>query len=120
MIFFWVLQAAVVTFSTYMITIGWIVFYTNPTLAGYINVFVRPALLISGAVGFIISCLAGLIYSHRMAGPIYRFKTTIDEVLEGKSPSIIVLRQHDEMKDLASSLNKLLQHFQLTSKDKKI
>ncbi|HAH31671.1 MAG TPA: hypothetical protein DCL44_05090 [Elusimicrobia bacterium] len=116
MILFWMLQAVIVTSLTYFITIGWTVFRTNPTLAGYINVFVRPALLISAVLGFIISCIAGLIYSHRIAGPVYHMKNTIDDVLEGKSPGIIVLRRHDELKDLAASLNKLLQHFQQTQK----
>ena len=118
MILFWMLQAFVVTFFTCLITIGWTFFYINPTLSGYTTIFVRPALLISAVVGFVISCLAGLFYSHRIAGPIYRFKNTIDEVLEGKSPGIIVLRRHDELKDLATSLNKLLQHFQQTPKNK--
>jgi len=116
MIIFWMLQALGVMASTYVITISWTVYYTNPTLAGYVNVFVRPALLISAAVGFVISCLAGLIYSHRIAGPVYRIKNTIDEALEGKSAGIIVLRRYDELKDLATSLNKLLQRFQQISK----
>ncbi|HAT73354.1 MAG TPA: hypothetical protein DCS63_11125 [Elusimicrobia bacterium] len=111
MILFWMLQALVVTAATYLITIGWTIYHTNPTLAGYVNYFVKPALLISAAVGFVISCLAGLVYSHRIAGPIYRFKATIDAVLEGKNPGAITLRQHDEMKDLAESLNKLLEHY---------
>ncbi|MFA6434733.1 MAG: methyl-accepting chemotaxis protein [Elusimicrobiales bacterium] len=111
MILFWTLQALVVTFLTYAITIGWTVYSTNPTLAGYIRVFVRPALLVSAAVGFLISCLAGLIYSHRIAGPVYRFKNVIDSVLAGNAPEIIVLRRYDELKDLGESLNKLLQHF---------
>lgn len=118
LILFWMLQALAVTASTYLITIGWTVYHTNPTLAGYINVFVRPALLISAVVGFLISCLAGLLYSHRIAGPVYRIKNTIDEVLEGKSPAVIVLRKHDELKDLAMSLNRLLQHFQRNSDPK--
>lgn len=118
MILFWMLQSLVVTALTYLITIGWTVSHTNPTLAGYINFFVRPALLISAGVGFVISCLAGLVYSHRIAGPIYRFKSTIDDALEGKVPGIIVLRKYDELKDLATSLNKLLQHVQQTAKTK--
>jgi len=117
MILFWMLQALAVTVSTYLITIGWTFFSTNPTLAGYVRVFVRPALLIAAVVGFLISCLAGLIYSHRIAGPIYRMKNMIDEVLQGKPPGIIVLRRHDELKDLAASLNRLFQHFQQTPRN---
>ena len=114
MILFWMLQALAVTAATYLITIGWTIYHTNPTLAGYVNYFVKPALMISAVVGFLISCLAGLVYSHRIAGPIYRFKATIDAVLEGKNPGVITLRQHDEMKDLAESLNKLLEHYRRT------
>jgi hypothetical protein len=81
MVLFWMLQAAVVALTTYLITIGWTVSNTNPTLAGYINVFVRPALLISAVVGFVISCLAGLIYTHRIAGPVDSFENPADEAL---------------------------------------
>jgi len=118
MIIFWMLQAFMATFLTCLITIAWTFFYINPTLAAYSNLFVRPALIISAVVGFVISCLAGFFYSHRIAGPVYRLKSTIDEVLEGKSPGVIVLRRYDELKDLAASLSKLLHHFQQTHKTK--
>lgn len=114
MVLFWMLQAFVATFLTCLVTIGWTFFYVNPTLAGYANIFVRPALAISAVVGFVVSCLAGLFYSRRVAGPVYRLKAVIDEVLEGKKPEIVVLRRHDELKDLTASLNKLLLRFQQT------
>lgn len=116
MILFWMLQAFVVTLLTYLTTIAWTYYHTNPTLAGYINLFVRPALIFAAALGFVISCLAGLIYSHRIAGPVYRFKSTIDAAIAGKPTGTIVLRRHDELKDLADSLNKLLEHFQKATK----
>ena len=110
MILFWMLQAFVATFFTCLVTIGWALFYTNPTLAGYTNIFVKPALLISAVVGFVVSCLAGLFYSRRIAGPVCRLKMMIDEVVEGKTPGTVALRRYDELKDLAASLNRLFQY----------
>ncbi|MFA6434734.1 MAG: hypothetical protein WCW52_08560 [Elusimicrobiales bacterium] len=81
-------QAFVVASLTYAITIGWTVYSTNPTLAGYIRVFVRPALLVSAAVGFLISCLAGLVFYRRIAGPVYSFKNVVDAVTEEKEREI--------------------------------
>lgn len=111
MVLFWMLQAFVITFFTCLITIGWAFFYTNPTVASYTKVIVRPALFISTVVAFVISILAGLFYSRRIAGPVYHIKHAIDDVLEGNPPQIITLRRHDELKDLASSINKLFQRF---------
>ena len=106
---FWMLQAFAITFFTCLAIIVWAFFYTNPTLASYTKIIVRPALYISAAVAFIVSALAGLFYSLRIAGPVYHIKHAIDRVLEGGEPELIVLRRHDELKDLATSINKLIQ-----------
>ncbi|HAT72023.1 MAG TPA: hypothetical protein DCS63_04330 [Elusimicrobia bacterium] len=106
---FWMLQAFAITFFTCLVTIGWAFFYTNPTLASYTRIIVRPALYISAAVAFMVSALAGLFYSLRIAGPVYHIKHAVDRVLEGGEPELILLRRHDELKDLATSVNKLIE-----------
>ena len=51
--------------------------------------------------------IISLIYSHRIAGPIYRLKKAIEALQEGKKISYIKLRPGDEFQDLADSLEKL-------------
>ena len=69
---------------------------------------VFPSLLVTLGIGIAISILAGVFYSHRLAGPIYRIRRTLGEAYEGKSVKPIVLRQNDEFKELADDLNRLL------------
>jgi signal transduction histidine kinase len=51
--------------------------------------------------------LVSLLYSHRIAGPLYNVRRCIDMLYEGKDIPPIRLRKHDEYKELAESLDKL-------------
>jgi len=60
-------------------------------------------LLIIVGGGFVM--LASLFLSHRIAGPLYRFETTLDKMKEGCLTTSIHLRDKDEGKDLAQKIN---------------
>jgi hypothetical protein len=62
--------------------------------------FVFPILFVMAAVT--------IIFSHRIAGPIYRIERTVDELIEGKDVACIQLRRGDELKGLAGRINKLI------------
>ncbi|MBI4050918.1 MAG: methyl-accepting chemotaxis protein [Elusimicrobia bacterium] len=126
MILKWALLVFIATLATYLVTIGFVVHQDKTSQGTYFFVkdimgsdpiavkrhqIAIPTLLLAGAVGFLITCLAGIIYSHRLAGPIYHFKRVIEETLQGKKPETIILRKNDEFKDLAEVLNQLLQKF---------
>jgi hypothetical protein len=51
--------------------------------------------------------LLSLLYSHRIAGPLFRIRTCIDMLVEGKDIPPIRLRKNDQFKDVAESLDKL-------------
>ncbi|MDD3726356.1 MAG: hypothetical protein PHI44_04100 [Candidatus Ratteibacteria bacterium] len=53
-------------------------------------------------------CL-GVLYLHRIAGPIYRIERTIREMVEGKKVEPIRLRKKDFFKSLAEAINKLIE-----------
>ncbi len=58
---------------------------------------------------FFVMILA-VIYSHRIAGPIYRVKRYLDIMALGKDvPPPISFRKHDEFKEIAESLNKVIE-----------
>ncbi|MBI4375194.1 MAG: hypothetical protein HY549_01970 [Elusimicrobia bacterium] len=78
-----------------------------PTNVGVMEI-VLPALVIALALNLAISLFAGLYYSHRLAGPIYRIRRALQEAQEGKPVPPIVLRKNDQFKDLAEDINRLL------------
>jgi len=51
-----------------------------------------------------------LFYSHRIAGPIYRFQQSLELLLSGEMNFLIVLRKKDEFKYLADKMNALVDY----------
>lgn len=51
-----------------------------------------------------------LFYSHKIAGPIYRFEQSLDFLLRGEMDFIIVLRRKDEFKYLANKMNAVIDY----------
>lgn len=48
----------------------------------------------------------GLIMTHRVAGPIYRFEVFFNQLLGGKRPKDIVLRKGDELQEMCQMINR--------------
>lgn len=66
------------------------------------------AALMAG-LGGLFAMLTGLLMTHRMAGPIYKFKLELKRIEEGKAPRPIAVRKHDEFHDVAEALNGALE-----------
>jgi sensor histidine kinase YesM len=56
---------------------------------------------------FVITAFS-LVFSHYIAGPLYRLERTIDELVSGKNVRLIRLRKGDELKELAEKINALI------------
>jgi len=59
---------------------------------------------------FIVTCgvlvvVASMFFTHRVAGPLYRFERSVDEMTKGNFNFEIRLRSKDEAKELAKLLN---------------
>jgi nitrate/nitrite-specific signal transduction histidine kinase len=52
--------------------------------------------------------LLTIFFSHKLAGPIYRFETVCHNILNGKYTDKIVLRKGDDMQNLANLLNEVI------------
>jgi nitrate/nitrite-specific signal transduction histidine kinase len=52
--------------------------------------------------------LLTVFFSHKVAGPIYRFEKACNSVIEGDYTSVIKLRKGDEMQNLATLLNEAI------------
>lgn len=73
------------------------------------NDFILPGLLLSGLVATALvslACIAIVLFiSHRIAGPLYRFEKSLEQISGGDLTVKTHLRQNDEMKALAGSLD---------------
>jgi methyl-accepting chemotaxis protein len=50
----------------------------------------------------------GVVYSHRTAGPMYKFKKIFGEIRSGNRGLRIQLRPKDDFKDVAESFNQMM------------
>lgn len=55
--------------------------------------------------------ISGLIYTNRLAGPIYRIVANLKEVENGKLSQSFKLRHKDELKELASAVENIVYMF---------
>ncbi len=52
--------------------------------------------------------LLTIFFSHKLAGPVYRFEMVCHNIVEGKYTDKIILRKGDEMQNLATLLNEVI------------
>ena len=62
------------------------------------------ALIVGGGILII---FGSMIFTHRIAGPLFRFEHTLDEMIQGNFSFKIYLRQKDESKEVAIKFNRL-------------
>jgi methyl-accepting chemotaxis protein len=67
-------------------------------------------LIAANLLVLVISIPFTLLYSHKIAGPIYRLQQCLDLLLSGEMDFIITLRRHDEFKYLADKMNALIDY----------
>ena len=77
--------------------------------ANFFEMVLAP-LIISNLFILCIIVPISLFYSHRIAGPIYRFQKSIDMLISGKTNFMIVLRKKDEFKYVANKMNALIDY----------
>jgi signal transduction histidine kinase len=49
-----------------------------------------------------------IVFSHRIAGPIYRLEKTLDRLINGEDVETIRLRKSDALKELVEKINSLV------------
>jgi methyl-accepting chemotaxis protein len=58
--------------------------------------------------------ILGLLFSHKIAGPVYRIEKTLVDISKGNLGLKIRLRDGDELVDLAYTINNLVENFHKT------
>lgn len=67
-----------------------------------------PAILISGLITIVVSVFGGLMWSFRIAGPLYRFQLCAREIADGNLAVRWRLRERDELHDVANVLDDMM------------
>ena len=79
--------------------------------------YILPGLLFGGlAVGFImaiVSAIAVILMTHRLAGPVYRFEKYAEEVGAGRLSSDLKIRRKDQFQNLVYALNAMTQNLSM-------
>ncbi|MBU4375943.1 MAG: methyl-accepting chemotaxis protein [Candidatus Omnitrophica bacterium] len=78
---------------------------------------VAVALMKNMSVLAVLIFIFAIFISHRIAGPIYRVKSIIRDIGEGKLDKRIHLRKNDELHDLADELNKMQENLKSRLKE---
>jgi methyl-accepting chemotaxis protein len=76
--------------------------------SGVMRIVVAWAAFMAATCG-LFALLTGLLLTHRMAGPIYKFKQELERIEAGHAPRPIVLRKRDEFHDVAAALTRALE-----------
>jgi len=66
-----------------------------------------PVVFICIAVTLAVTLVFGIILSHRMAGPLFRIRRELTEMEKGDLSGEVRLREKDDFKSLAQSVNSL-------------
>jgi hypothetical protein len=59
----------------------------------------------------------GLVWTHKMGGPVYRFKAELERIRDGQPIRKITLRHGDEFQDVAAALNATLETIEARERD---
>lgn len=70
---------------------------------------VTPAILINNLLILIILVVGGILYTHRIAGPLFNINRSLMRALEGRLHHPIRLRKKDLLHETAGLLNKVLE-----------
>ena len=74
-----------------------------------LTIFVQVFVLPLGAT-FVAMCLHGIFFTHRIVGPIYRFRETLKKIRGGDLAGRIEIRKDDYFGDLCDEINSMIGH----------
>jgi len=76
--------------------------------AAYFYLAIERYIWISVLVVIVLLGLYSVFFSHRIAGPLYRFEQTLQGVSQGDLSQRVQLRRYDELKDFGDQINRTL------------
>lgn len=102
--------------GTYLYLLIFNIINNMPETPGFVAASLDPVLhktnmtiLLSGIPIFLLILIWGLIFSHRLVGPMKRLQRNLDEMTKkGDGKSRLIVRKNDYIKPLIESVNRLL------------
>jgi len=102
--------------GTYLYLLIFNIINNMPETPGFVAASLDPVLhktnmtiLLSGIPIFLLILIWGLIFSHRLVGPMKRLQRNLDEMTKkGDGRSRLIVRKNDYIKPLIESVNRLL------------
>ena len=105
---------------SFCLVIGILVYHTIwPVVSGFVplalinqlkgQIFYRLFYFSIPLIILIMGCC--IIFTHKIAGPIYNMENKLERLLDGEVPRSIILRKGDELQDLADKLNETIKKF---------
>ena len=61
-----------------------------------------------------------IVFTHKIAGPVFNMEQKLEKLIKGEDAQMIILRQGDELQDLAEKINKIIdvfKHSKMTQKN---
>lgn len=69
--------------------------------------FLWPVMLACVAATLLVTLVFGVLLSHRMAGPVFRMRRALGQLMEGDLAFELRLRKNDAFKPMAETINEL-------------
>jgi len=103
-----ILFALFIAFEVYISIWPIVMAYVPKDLIGLIrHQLLFRSILFAVPIIFIIGIIV-IIFSHRIAGPIYNIEQKLKKLADGEDAGSIKLRKGDEFQELAEAINKLI------------
>ncbi|MFQ5560670.1 MAG: hypothetical protein ACE5FU_08810, partial [Nitrospinota bacterium] len=83
--------------------------------------YLGPSILFSALFGLLVGIVVAIFFPHKFAGPMFRIERDLSSRIldDGDLTTRFNLRDKDEYKDIAESLNSMLQNFESTVREVK-
>ncbi|MBF0449239.1 MAG: hypothetical protein HQK75_00905 [Candidatus Magnetomorum sp.] len=105
---------------SFCLVIGVLVYHTIwPVVSGFVPlalinqlkglIFYRLFYFSIPLLAVIMACC--IVFTHKVAGPIYNMENKLESLLSGGDPPLIYLRKGDELQELADKLNDVMTKF---------
>jgi len=105
---------------SFCLVIGVLVYHTIwPVVSGFVPlalinqlkglIFKRLFYFSLPLLAVIMACC--IVFTHKIAGPVYNMENKLEKLLAGDDPPLIYLRKGDELQELADKLNEVMTKF---------
>lgn len=111
-VIFLLIVAVLVSISVYFGFYKTLIFDLSGEKITLVNRFFTFRMLLYFLPTVFVTIIIGILFSHRISGPMFVFQRVIKNLLAGKPVNKIYLRKRDKLKDFAEDLNRLIDYFE--------